>query len=147
MKKTRQLNIMMVDDSATLRALLHRTLMEIDNTLELVEFPTGDEALEYHALKSVDMFLLDINMPGKDGIETLIDLKKTCPDCFVVMVTANKSNNWVIKAKKFGANGYIAKPFSPDKLIRVLDSCVRFHELLAAKSKAAAEDRSDVVEL
>lgn len=78
-------------------------------------------------------------MPGKDGIEVLGELKSQNPDCFVVMVTANRTNEWVIKAKQLGANGYLTKPFTPDKLVKVLDDCVRYREL---KTHAADERRA-----
>ena len=134
----RRLRIMIVDDSATLRALLHRTLKNIDRSLDLAEFDNGDAALDYYKPDKVDLVLLDINMPGKDGIEVLEALKVSNPDCFVVMVTANRTNEWVIKAKQLGANGYIAKPFSADKLHKVLDDCMRYRLL---KAHAAEERR------
>lgn len=138
MQQERYLRVMMVDDSATLRALLHRTLVGIDRTLELTEFPSGDEALAYEGTETFNMVFLDINMPGKDGIETLEVLKQRDPNCFVVMVTANKTNEWVIKAKKAGANGYVGKPFSPDKIEKVLDDCVRYHKLKSQRGGASA---------
>ncbi len=147
MKKLRKFRVMMVDDSATLRALLNRTLKGIDHSLEVLECASGDEVLEYPFVEAIDIFLLDINMPGKDGIETLIALKEKDPDCFVVMVTANQTNEWVIKAKKSGANGYIIKPFNADKLVRVLDDCVRYQELLVARAEQKEHQDQDVVEL
>jgi len=44
------------------------------------------------------------------------------------MVTANKANDWVIKAKKAGANGYVGKPFCTYKIAEILNDCVRYHQ-------------------
>lgn len=123
------LRILIVDDSKALRSLLKSSLMGIDPGWTIAEAENGDVALAHYEEEPFDIVFLDINMPGKDGIEVLEIVKKTDPYSYVVMLTSKVTNDWVIKAKNLGANGYIAKPFTTEKLIRVLNDHQKYQEV------------------
>ena len=125
----KSLQILQVDDSRSLRVLLRNVLRGLRMNLEIVEAADGEEAIRSYKASPSDIVLLDIKMPGITGIEVLEQLKKLDPYAFVVMLTSNKTNDWVIKAKNLGANGYIAKPFRSDKLLRVFKDYERFQKV------------------
>ena len=126
------LQILLVDDSKSLRVLLKSALRGLRMNLEIVEAGNGEEAIRSYKTRPSDIVLLDIKMPGITGIEVLQRLKALDPYAFVVMLTSNKTNDWVIKAKNLGANGYIAKPFRSDKLLRVFKDYERFQKIKAS---------------
>ncbi|RLF33988.1 MAG: hypothetical protein DRN07_01110, partial [Thermoplasmata archaeon] len=75
---------------------------------------SGPECLK--KLEGVDLVILDIKMPGMDGIETLKEIKKRKPQLPVVMITAYATVDTAIEAMKQGATDYIRKPFDIEEL-------------------------------
>jgi CheY-like chemotaxis protein len=86
----------------------------------VIEAYGGDEALEAYKQESPDVVLLDIRMPGKDGVETLHELKTHDPDVNVIMVTATREEDIVKQAMDNGAFDYITKPINREYLEMVL---------------------------
>lgn len=80
----------------------------------------GREALRIVVKERPRIILLDINMRGMDGIETLIEIRKVDKDAVVIMVTAVKDDDMIKKAIDLGANDYITKPLSLEYLDRVV---------------------------
>ncbi len=113
------LDVMIVDDSAAIRKILHRVLIQADVALgDVLEAGDGREALEKLKGASVGLILSDINMPNMDGIELLGALKsqdstRAVP---VIMVTTEGSSSRVMEAVNLGAAGYVRKPFTADQI-------------------------------
>lgn len=113
------LDVMIVDDSAAIRKILHRVLLQADVPLGAVhEAGDGKEALEKLKSASVGLILSDINMPNMDGLELLSALKnqeqtRAVP---VIMVTTEGSSSRVMEAVNLGAAGYVRKPFTADQI-------------------------------
>ena len=108
------IRVMVVDDEALARERMVR-LVASDPELELVaQAADGVEAMRLLAKQSVDVLFLDIDMPGKNGIEVALELadQKTPPR--VVFVTAH--NEFAVKAFEAHAIDYVLKPFDPERL-------------------------------
>jgi len=103
-------SILVVDDEDDVRLFLHDFLTERD--LDVDTAAAGQEALEKVQKKAPDIVLLDIMMPGMDGLECLEKIKKVSPNTTVIMITALKDENRIAKAQKLGALNYVVKPFS-----------------------------------
>lgn len=84
----------------------------------------AEEAFKYMADNSVDLVLLDIEMPGINGITALEEIKKRHPDTEVVMVTACATVENVRRAIRLGAFGFLAKPFDITELIEIVDKAL-----------------------
>jgi DNA-binding NtrC family response regulator len=93
----------------------------------------SDEALKGIAQTEVDVVVLDVLMPGKDGIETLLDIKKSKPLIEVIMLTGNATVETAIEGMKRGAYDYLRKPIDTKELIEKI--------VLAYKRKMGQEDR------
>jgi len=106
--------ILVVDDERAVCKEL-RLFLE-DKGYSVVEAYSGDEALAAYARESPDVVLLDIRMPGKDGVETLHELKELDPDASVIMVTAVHEEDIAKKAMSEGAFDYITKPIDREDL-------------------------------
>ncbi len=107
--------ILVVDDERAVCKEL-RLFLE-DKGYSVVEAYSGDEALAAYARESPDVVvLLDVRMPGKDGVETLHELKELDPDASVIMVTAVHEEDIAKKAMSEGAFEYITKPIDREYL-------------------------------
>ena len=102
--------IMIVDDEEDVRLFLSDFLAEREFWVDTAG--SGEEALEKLAKQSVDIILLDIMMPGMDGLECLDKIKQKYHKTTVIMITALKDEVKMARAKKSGAYDYIVKPFS-----------------------------------
>ncbi len=102
--------ILVVDDEDDVRLFLQDFLSERD--LEVEAAANGEEALKKVNTWQPDVVLLDIMMPGIDGLECLKQIKSKFPKTIVIMITALKDEARIAMAKKLGAHDYIVKPFS-----------------------------------
>ena len=109
------LNVLIVDDSAAIRKILHRMLVQTKVPLGTVlEANDGQEAMERMTGARVGLILSEINMPKMDGLDFLRALKAnpTYKDVPVVMVTSEGGQEKVLLALQLGAAGYVKKPFT-----------------------------------
>ncbi len=111
-------SLMIVDDSATMRKIIMRTVrmsgLEFDRTQEA---GNGAEALSKLGADGVDIMLCDINMPEMSGTELIKEVRRldSCADTKIVIVSTESSQEFVEGVLADGANGYITKPFTPEK--------------------------------
>ena len=82
---------------------------------------SGEEALGCLQGNTIDIFLVDVKMPGMDGIELLSRIKKKQPESTVIMMTAHGSIQTAVEAMKRGASDYLCKPFDPDTLSLLME--------------------------
>jgi DNA-binding response OmpR family regulator len=112
--------VLIVDDEEEFREMIVKRLSKRD--LECESAPDGDTALERIAQKNYDVVLLDVKMPGRDGIETLREIKRMAPMTEVVMLTGHASVESGINGIKYGAFDYLMKPMELDTLIEKLNA-------------------------
>src|SRR5690349_5223927 len=102
-----------------MRKIIQRSLRQAGlDVSEFLEAGNGADALALLAKDSVDLILVDINMPVMDGLEFMRQLKAshTARGAAVVMITTEGSESHVVKALSLGARGYIRKPFTPEQM-------------------------------
>ncbi|MFP5238432.1 MAG: response regulator [Acidobacteriota bacterium] len=113
-----QARILVVDDerdyNETIVKRLRRRGYEAETAL------SGPEALELLGRKSFDVALLDIMMPGMDGIEVLRELKKRTPEVEVILLTGHASVESGVLGMSIGANSYLLKPVDFDELLAAI---------------------------
>ncbi len=114
----RKMNLLLVDDEEefvkTLADRLHMRDMESDTVLD------GDQALSFIQDKEPDVMVLDLKMPGIDGIEVLKRVKKAYPNIEVIILTGHGTDKDEERAKKLGAFDYMEKPVDIDTLVTQL---------------------------
>ncbi|HXJ34175.1 MAG TPA: sigma-54 dependent transcriptional regulator [Candidatus Eisenbacteria bacterium] len=110
--------VLIVDDEAGVRESLR---MVLKDTYEAVAVGSGGDALDALVAGGVDVLLLDIVMPGMDGLQLLEEVRSRYPRLPVIMLTATKTVKTAVGAMKLGAFDYVTKPFDVDELRVILD--------------------------
>ncbi len=87
----------------------------------VVTASSGPEALSCMQQRLFDIYLVDVRMPGMDGIELLTRIKEQQPDAIIIIITAHGTINTAVDAMKRGASDYICKPFDPEALSLIME--------------------------
>ena len=119
--------ILIVDDEEEIRAQLSRLVRR--EGFEALTAPDGQDALDLLRRESLDVLLLDIRMPGLDGMEVLCRAKKLDQDLPVIMITAHGVIKDAVKALQAGAHDYLVKPFEHADVIRSIHRAVNDRRL------------------
>ncbi len=119
--------VLIVDDESTIIDSLEGILS--DDGFEVIHAFNGYEALKKIDSYSPDIVLLDIWMPGMDGIDTLKEIKQHHPSLPVVMITGHGSIESAVEATKSGAFDFLEKPLSIDKVILSINNALNFRKL------------------
>jgi DNA-binding NtrC family response regulator len=144
MRKQPKPAILVVDDEAIVRLSLRDWFTDEGCEVNVAE--TGAEALRLAAARPYDIALLDIKMPGMDGLELQAHLAEKSPDTTVIMMTAYASVETAVSALKAGAYDYIVKPFDPDELTHLVERASE-HRALRAENVLLKERLQRVMEL
>src|SRR5664279_3511770 len=126
--------LLIVDDETAIRWALRKTLQRMN--FEIPEAETGEQAIALVRTVRFDAVLLDIAMPGMNGIEACRTLRKLMPLLGIVMLTVRNTEDDKIQALDAGADDYITKPFHVGELAARLRAAVR--RAHASKSDEAA---------
>ncbi len=127
----KQFRVLVVDDELIVRDSIREWLMEEGFDAEMAG--SGQEALGRLGGSAFQLMLLDIKMPGMDGVEVLKKAKEIAPQINVVMMTAYATVETAIEAMKTGALEYLIKPFEIDVLMPMVEK--RFAEFMAARDE------------
>ncbi len=119
--------VLIVDDEPSIVESLEGVLS--DDGFEVLHAFNGYEALKKIEEESPDIVLLDIWMPGMDGIETLKEIKKKFPNLPVVMITGHGTIESAVVATKSGAFDFLEKPLSIDRVIVTINNALNFRRL------------------
>lgn len=119
-------SILIVDDHAIVRRGLREIILEtvsIDTGFD--EAASGREALQKIAGSSYDLVLLDISMPGRNGLDTLKDIKAQKPQLPVLVLSMYPEDQFAMRCYKSGASGYITKESAPEELQIAIDKILK----------------------
>ncbi len=114
------IRVCIADDHAVVRKGLRRILEETPDMVVCGEACNGQEFLHKIFSETFDVALLDISMPGRDGLETLKLLKKEKPGLPVLVLSMYPEEQYAVRALKDGASGYLTKESAPDELIAAI---------------------------
>lgn len=114
------IRILIADDHSLIRKGLVQILSEKSNT-DVIEASNSKEVFQQLKLINVDAVVLDISLPGKNGIEVLKDIKSLYPHIAVLMLSVYPEDQYGIRSLKSGASGYLTKDSAPEKLVEAID--------------------------
>ena len=122
---TAAVRILVVDDDECMRDYLREALT--GQGFETLQASSGEEAVRIYRRERVSIVLLDIFMPEKDGFETLMDIRRYCPDAKIIAMSGHAEYrginvlNW---AQKLGAQACVLKPFTLDQLAAAVQTAL-----------------------
>lgn len=123
----KSINILVVDDEFSVRDSLFKWFREDGYNVDTAENAT--EALKKIQESKWDLILLDIKMPGMDGMELQKRIKEIDPGIIIIMITAFASVDTAVQALKVGAYDYVTKPIDPDYLSHIVNNALREKKL------------------
>ncbi|AVJ54914.1 two-component system response regulator NarL [Idiomarina sp. OT37-5b] len=117
-------SIMLVDDHPLLRKGLKQLIAMEDDMQVVAEASNGKDAIELAAQHDPDLIVLDLNMQGMDGIETLKKLRDSGVTSRIIMLTVSDADDDVVAAITNGADGYLLKDMEPEQLLEQIHRAV-----------------------
>jgi len=117
------IRVLVVDDEQAIRRALRTPLTELG--FEMSEAPRGEIALDMLRSEQFDAVLLDVNMPGIGGIETLRRMRTMVPRMPILMLTVRDREEEKVNALELGADDYVTKPFGVRELVARIRAAVR----------------------
>ena len=127
-----EIQMLLVDDEDDFRTTLANRLKL--RKIDVTDAASGNEAIELVKQKSFDVAVIDVKMPGIDGIETLKQIKQIKPAVEIIMLTGHASIESGMEAMKLGAYDYVMKPCDIDELLIKTGDAYQ-HKLLKEKEK------------
>jgi len=119
--------ILIVDDEVVIRRLLHQKLSRVGYSCE--EANSAEQALTKLASNQIELVILDVNMPGKSGIDILPEIKSNYQNTVVIMATAIAETSIAVECMKRGAEDYLCKPFNLDEVAMSVEKTLEKREL------------------
>ena len=136
--------VMLVDDEVPFVETMTKRLEK--RNLQIISAHDGQEALEkLNKNRNVDVVILDVKMPGMDGIEVLREIKKTHPLIEVMMLTGHATVESAIEGMKLGAYDYLMKPCELEQLMDKVESATKERRAHEAKIREAEIKKDDEI--
>jgi len=114
-------DVLIADDSGPSREILSAILRNFVTGLQLAEARNGLDALQSWEDLNPRITMLDLDMPGLDGLASLQRIRAADPGAFVAIVSGSSSPDNVRKALELGASGFVVKPYKPQRILDVLE--------------------------
>lgn len=134
------IRVILVEDHTLVRAGLRSLLAATDNIEVVAEANDGREALRVLKETPTDVVVMDITMPGLNGLEATARIKKAYPDIKILMLSMYSNEEYVVQSLRHGANGYLVKDSAADELERAITAVARGERYLGGtKAKERIE--------
>jgi len=135
-----KMKLMLVDDEERLLSSIARLLSK--KGIDAVTATSGAEAIEKLKHQTIHVVILDVKMPGMDGNETLLEIKRLFPLVEVIMLTGHATVESAVDGLKFGATDYLMKPIGIDELIQKAEEAFEKRARLEEKIRMAHDRKS-----
>ena len=111
------IKVLLADDHSIVREGLRRVLEDSNEIRVIAEASDGETAFDEAMASKPDVAVIDISMPGMDGLEVVARMSSYCPDIPVLILTMHDEEQYVIRAIEAGAMGYVTKQSAPEQLV------------------------------
>ena len=114
------LKVLIADDHAVVRQGLTQILADMPELTVAGECSTGEETLQKLRSEEWDLVVMDISMPGRNGLELLRSVKENHPDLPVLVLSMHPEDQYAVRMHKAGASGYLTKESAPEELVKAI---------------------------
>jgi DNA-binding NarL/FixJ family response regulator len=126
------MNVLIADDHAILRKGLIEILNESFPSLNYFEASNGIEALQISRKENLDFIMLDISMPGRNGLDTLKQIRSDGNKTPVLILSVQPEDQYAIRVLKAGANGFLNKDSAPEELLNAVRQVLKGKKYISA---------------
>ena len=119
------IRILIADDHAIVREGLKQIVQQTSDILVVDEASNAAETLEKVRRLSLDLLLLDISMPGRSGLDVLLEVKRDLPQLPVLILSLHPEDQYALRMLKAGASGYVTKASASEQLIEAIRKVAR----------------------
>lgn len=131
--RPRGAKVLVIDDEEGIRNVLQRTLVAVG--FDVIAAKSGEEGTNVFRRERVDVVVVDMVLPKKDGVETIMDIRRGFPQAKFIAMSGEKNSEMLGLAEKVGAQMRLTKPFTRQQLIGAIEQVLRSD---ASTSTAAA---------
>lgn len=131
------IRVLLADDHSIMRAGLRRIIEESQNIEVIAEADDGKAAIKLAREKKPDVAVIDISMPGMDGLEVINQLKVYLPDLPIIILTMHEEEQYVVRAIEAGAMGYVTKRSAPEHMVKAIKQVMNGSRYLTAEASEA----------
>ena len=131
------IKVLLADDHSIVRAGLRRIIEESEDIEVIAEAADGRTAIQLAREKSPDVAVIDISMPGFDGLEVISQLKIYLPHLPIIMLTMHEEEQYVVRAIEAGAMGYVTKRSAPEHIVKAIHQVMGGTRYLTAEASEA----------
>jgi two-component system invasion response regulator UvrY len=131
------IKVLLADDHSIVRAGLRRIIEERDDLEVIAEADDGRNAIKLAMEKRPDVAVIDISMPGLDGLEVINQLKIHLPSLPVIVLTMHEEEQYVVRAIEAGAMGYVTKRSAPEHIVKAIHQVMSGSRYLTAEASEA----------
>lgn len=114
------IRVMLADDHSIVRAGLRSLIEDCHDMMVVAETASGSETIGKAMAEKPDVLVLDISMPGLDGLEVVRQLGSILPEMLVVILSMHEEEHCVVQALELGAKGYVTKRSAPEDLVKAI---------------------------
>jgi two-component system invasion response regulator UvrY len=114
------IRVLIADDHPTIRLGLKRILEAEPDMMGVEEAQNAQEALDLASKRQYDVLLLDVDMPGRSGLDALRDLRTQQPKLPVLVLSIHSEDQYAARVLKAGAAGYLMKETAPEELVKAV---------------------------
>lgn len=118
------IKVLIADDHAVVLEGLKQILSETPDIIVAAQASNGQEVLDKIRTNSLDAVVLDIGMPGRSGLDTLMHIRRERPNLPVLVLSIHPEDQYAVRVLKAGASGYLTKDSAPDQLIAAIRKVV-----------------------
>ena len=131
------IKVLLADDHSIMRAGLRRIIEESEDIEVVAEADDGRIAIQLAREKNPDVAVIDISMPGLDGLEVISQLSAYLPHLPIIMLTMHEEEQYVVRAIEAGAMGYVTKRSAPEHIVKAIHQVMSGTRYLTAEASEA----------
>jgi DNA-binding NarL/FixJ family response regulator len=131
------IKVLLADDHSIMRAGLRRIIEEREDIEVVAEADDGRAAIRLAREKVPDVAVIDISMPGLDGLEVVSQIKNYLPDLPIIILTMHEEEQYVVRAIEAGAMGYVSKRSAPEHIVKAIHRVMSGSRYLTAEASEA----------
>jgi DNA-binding NarL/FixJ family response regulator len=131
------IRVLLADDHSIVRAGLRRIIEESVDIEVIAEADDGRSAIQLARETKPDVAVIDISMPGLDGLEVISQLRNNMPAMPIIMLTMHEEEQYVVRAIEAGAMGYVTKRSAPEHIVKAIHQVIGGSRYLTAEASEA----------